>query len=125
MLRLIQPNLSSTRQFHLRNRAPSRFFNLRALHTLLSECSHLCFQAVTHEIEFMRPVLTSRVECGFRRWHRKDQPAMACIHRLEPENVPEEGAVRFRIFAVNNDVSAGDHLLLLHNASHSASPQKK
>src|SRR5713226_7915922 len=46
---------------------------------------------------------------------------MARIHRLETEVVAEEGAVRFRIFAVNNDMSATDHLPLLHNAS----PTKK
>src|SRR6267143_4743999 len=64
MLRLIQANLPSTGQFHLRNRAPSRFLNLGALHTLLAECIHFRFQAVAHKIEFMRTVLTGRVECG-------------------------------------------------------------
>ena len=60
----------------------------------------------------MRSVLIGRVECGLTRWQRKDQPAMACIHGLEPENVPEEDAVRFSIFTVNNDVSARDYLPL-------------
>src|SRR5713226_7603007 len=64
----------------------------------------------------MRAILSGRVECCFSWRQRKDQPAMACIHRLEPENVAEEGAVRFRIFTVNNDVSARDHLHLLHSA---------
>src|SRR5260370_13254912 len=113
MLRLIQANLLSTGQLHLRNRTPSRFLNLRALHTLLTQCIHLRFQAVAHEIEFVRTVLTCRMECSLTRWQREDQPAMACIHRLEPENVPEEGAIRFRIFAVNNDVSARNHVHLL------------
>src|SRR2546428_8695994 len=56
------------------------------------------------------------------RRQRKEQPTMARIHRLEPENVPEEGAVGFRIFTVNNDVSARDHLPLLETSS-SSSPQ--
>src|SRR6266403_1060910 len=117
MLWLIEANFPSTGQFHLRNRTPSRFFNLRALHTFLSKCRHLRFQAVAHEIEFRRAILSGRVECGFPRRQRKDQPAVARIHRLEPENVAEEGAVRFCIFAVNNDVSARDHLPLLRSAS--------
>src|SRR5260370_27011264 len=87
--------------------------NLRALHTFFLKRSHLLFQAVAHEIEFMRAILTGRVECGFGGRQREDQPAVACIHRLEPENVPEEGAVGFRILAVNNDVSARDHTHLL------------
>src|SRR5882762_11388805 len=65
----------------------------------------------------MRTILSGRVECGFPRRQRKDQPAVARIHRLEPENVAEEGAVRFCIFAVNNDVSARDHLPLLRSTS--------
>ena len=64
----------------------------------------------------MRAVLSGRMERGLTGRQRKDQPAMACIHRLEPKNVPEEGAVRFRIFTVNDDVSAGDYAVLLPKA---------
>src|SRR5216117_3308967 len=69
----------------------------------------------------MWAILIGRVECGLTGRQRKDQPAMACIHRLEPKNVPEEGAVRFRIFSVNDDVSTADHVVLLPKAS----PTKK
>src|SRR2546430_7904176 len=43
------------------------------------------------------------------------------LFRSEPKNVPEEGAVRFRIFSVNDDVSTADHVVLLPKAS----PTKK
>jgi hypothetical protein len=49
---------------------------------------------------------------------------MARIHRLEAENVPEEGAIRFRIFAVNNDVSARYHPHLLQTAKDNAETQR-
>src|SRR5258707_1603648 len=117
MLWLIQTNFPSAGYLHFRNRAPSRFFHFGELHTHFAEWGHFRFQVVAHEIEFMRAILSGRVECGLPRWQREDQPAMTCIHGLEPENVPEEGAVRFCIFAVNNDVSAGNHLPLLRNAS--------
>src|SRR5260370_31727341 len=65
----------------------------------------------------MGTILRGRVECGLSRGQPKDEPTMARIHRLEPEDVAEEGAVRFRIFSVNNDVSARDHPHLLHSAS--------
>src|SRR5260370_40389264 len=42
---------------------------------------------------------------------------MAGIPRFEPENVPKEGAVRFGIFTVNDDMSTGYHPHLLHSAS--------
>src|SRR2546430_5412059 len=69
----------------------------------------------------MQAILTGRVECGLTGRQRKDQPAMAGIHRFEAKNVPEEDAVRFRIFSVNNDVSARDYVVLLPKAS----PTKK
>src|SRR5690349_13841678 len=34
---------------------------------------------------------------------------MACIHRLESENVPEESTVRLGVFAIDNDVRAKNH----------------
>src|SRR5260370_8204936 len=69
----------------------------------------------------MRTILTGRVEGCFPGRKRKDQPSMARIRRPETEVGAEEGSVRFRILAVNDDVSARDHLLLLH----SACPTKK
>jgi len=69
----------------------------------------------------MWAILIGRVECGLTWWQRKNQSGMACIHRLETKLVAEEGAVRFCIFAVNNDVSARDHTHLLFNVS----PTKK
>ncbi len=65
----------------------------------------------------MRTVLSARVECCFSWRQSEDEPTMARIHRLEPKNVPEEGAVRFCIFTVDNDVSARNHTHLFHNAS--------
>src|SRR6266849_2221018 len=116
MLRLIKADLASTGKPHLRNGTPSCFLNLRALNALLRQGSHLGFQAVAHEIEFVGTILIGRVECGFRRRQREDQPAMTRIHRLEPENVTEEGAVRFGVLTVDNYVSARNHLPLLRIA---------
>src|SRR5712692_5170239 len=119
MLRLIQADFASTGKPHLRNGTPSCFLNLRALNALLRQGSHLGFQAVAHEIEFVGTILIGRVECGFRRRQREDQPAMTRIHRLEPENVAEKGAVRLRVLTVDNYVSARNHLPLQKNARNS------
>jgi hypothetical protein len=40
---------------------------------------------------------------------------MAGIHRFESENIPEEGTIRFGVFAVDDDMRTKDHeLSLLH-----------
>jgi hypothetical protein len=61
----------------------------------------------------MRTVLAGGMERCLTRGQCKDQPAMTRINRLEPENVAKEGTICFRIFAINNDVRAMDHLPLL------------
>jgi hypothetical protein len=50
------------------------------------------------------------------RRQREDQPAVTRVHGLEPENVAEEGAVRFGVLTVDNDVSARNHLRLRKDA---------
>src|SRR5712692_5267138 len=120
MLRLIQADFASTGKPHLRNGTPSCFLNLRALNALLRQGSHLGFQAVAHEIEFVGTILIGRVECGFCRRQSEDQPAMTRIHGLEPENVAEKCAVRFGVLTVDNYVSARNHLPLLRIARNSS-----
>ena len=65
----------------------------------------------------MPVVLFIRVERRLGGRQGKDQPAMAGVDRGELENVAKEFAVGFRVFAVDDDVSAGNHggYLLLFN----------
>src|SRR5713226_4699333 len=109
MLRLIKADLASTGKPHLCNGTPSYFLNLRALHIFLRQRSHLGFQIVAHKIKFVDAILFGRVECGLCLRQGEDQPAVTCIHGLEPQHVAEKGAVRPSIFAVNNHVSARNH----------------
>src|ERR1700720_3519130 len=106
MFRLVETDLASTGKAHLRNQAPSRFLDLSALNVLRGKGGHLGFQVFAYEIEFVGTIFFGRVESRFSRRQREDQPAMSRIHRLEPENVAEERAVRIGVFAVNNYVSA-------------------
>src|SRR5580704_14684917 len=106
MLRLIKADFASTRKPHLHNGTPSCFLDSRELNAPLCERSHLGFQGVAHEIEFVGAILIRRVECGFCRRQGEDQPAMTRIHGLESENVAEKCAVRFGVFTIDNYVSA-------------------
>src|SRR6267142_5056001 len=108
MLRLIQVDVATTRKAHLRNGTPSLILNFRALDILLRQGSHFGFQIVAHQIEFMDTVLLARLERGFRRRQRKDQPSMHRIHGLEAQDFAEKYAVRLGVFTVDNYMSARD-----------------
>src|SRR3979490_718052 len=111
MLRLIEADLASTGQLHLGNGSPSCFLNGRTLNVFLREGGNFGFQVVAHEIEFVdNTTFVVRMEAGFCRRQSEDQPAMACINRLKSEDVAKEGAVSLSIFAVDDYVSARDHL---------------
>src|ERR1700730_2946791 len=110
MLGLIEADLASAGKRYLRNGTPSCFLNCGALNVLLCEGGYFGFQVVAYEIEFVGiAMLIGRVECGFGRRQGEDEPAMARIDRLEPEDVAEEGAVCLGVFAVEDYVSARDH----------------
>src|SRR5438270_4538404 len=112
MLRLIEADLASTGKLHLRHGTPSCFLNGGAYNVLLREGGYLGIQIVAEEVEFVGDaIFAGRVKCGFCRRQGEDEPAMACIDGLEPEDVAEEGAVRLGVFAVEDYVSARDHLI--------------
>jgi hypothetical protein len=48
------------------------------------------------------------VNSGFGRRQGEDEPAAARIHGTQAEKVAKEGAVGFRVVAVEEDVRAGD-----------------
>src|SRR5258707_15454940 len=123
MLRLIKPDLASTGKPHLRNGTPSCFLNLRACNARLREGSHLGFQAVAQEIEFVGTIHIGWVERGFCWRQGENQPTMTCIHGFKPEDVAEECAVRLDVFTATDHVSAKNHLpskamsgLIIHRA---------
>src|SRR5262249_55328745 len=50
---------------------------------------------------------------SFRRWQPEDQPTIPGVDGLQAERVAEERADVFRLLAVDDDVSTGDHSCLL------------
>src|SRR5260370_7456053 len=123
VVRLIKHDLGSTGKADLRNGTPSCLLSLRACNGRLREGSHLGFQAVAQEIEFVGTIHIGWVERGFCWRQSEDQPTMTCIHGFEPEDVAEECAVRLDVFTVNDHVSAKNHIhskamsrLILHRA---------
>jgi hypothetical protein len=49
------------------------------------------------------------MECGFCGGQSKDQPSVAGIDGRKAKHVAKEDAIRFRILAVEDDVSSRNH----------------
>jgi hypothetical protein len=71
------------------------------------------FKSSHRKVELMAVVPFRRVEGGFGGRQGENQPAMARIHGLEVENIPEECAIGVGVSAVHDYVSARDHRHLL------------
>jgi len=106
---LIKADRATAGKAHLRNRPPSCFLNRVALDTFLCQGRDLGVQIVADEKELVDAILIGRVECGFSRWQGKDQPAMAGIHGLEPENVAEKQSICLGVFGVHDYMSGKNH----------------
>jgi hypothetical protein len=109
MLRLIKAHLAASWEPNLGDRAPSLFVHPRTLHARFTKCCHLGLQVVTHEIQLMPAILISGMKCGLCWRKSKDQPPTPGIHRRKMQDVPEEGTVRIRVFAIYDYMRARDH----------------
>src|SRR5215510_7922841 len=109
MLRLVETDLAPTWKLDFGNRTPSGFLHIRTADAFLSEGRHLGLQIFAHEVEFMYVVRVGRMECGLRRRHRKDQPAVAGVDGRKSKDVPKKGEISFRVLAVDDHMSARDH----------------
>src|SRR5215831_366673 len=105
MLWLVQAHQATPGKSYLGDRTPSCFLNFRTLNIFLGEGSHLRFQIVANEIEFVAAIFVGRVECSFCWRQGEDQPAMPRIDGFESENVAKECTVRFSVFCVDDCMS--------------------
>src|SRR5271168_4649522 len=113
MFWLVQPDLAATRQAHLGNRTPALFVHRSARHIFLRQRRYFSRQVVTQEIQLVVAVLVGGVKRRFGRGYGKNKPAAAGIHACKTKYLAKKKcAIRFRILAVNNDVSARNHSAL-------------
>jgi len=105
----IQANLASAWQPDLRDRAPSRFLHLRELDAPGVERRGLGLQVVAHQKKLMPIISLAGMEGSLCRRQAEDQPSMPSIHECKSQNVAKEGAVRLRVFAVDDYVRTVDH----------------
>ena len=119
MGRLIQANRAATRQGDRSLDAPWGSIHLGATNILRFKRLDQGLEVVAHQVQHraeqimagmaLRKLAVQRVYAGFGRWHRENHPAFAHLYIAESEDVAEEGAVGFGIFAVEQKMSADDH----------------
>jgi hypothetical protein len=80
-------------------------------------------QVLAHEIEFVLAMVIGRVEGGFCRREREDQPAVAGVYGVEAEDVAKKCAVCIGVLAVDDYVGAGNHGSLLPKSGNALFPR--
>jgi hypothetical protein len=65
-------------------------------------------KVVAHEEQLVLVVRFGIMECGLKRWHRKNQPAVASIDAGKLKYIAKKGPVGLRIFGVDNDMRSND-----------------
>ena len=111
MPRLVQPDLAATGQPETGEPPPSLLgYVLCEFDALGLQVTDRGFQVVAHEIQLVPGRTVGRVHGQFRRRDLEDQPPATSVDMRLPEDVCEEGTIRFRISAEQDDVTAVDHM---------------
>jgi hypothetical protein len=124
MLWLIKTNFAAARQQDRSSNSPRFLFDLGAADILRLQQLQIRVQFLAHQIkvcakklatsmELLWGVFLDRMECSLGRWKGEDQPASSSIDGVKSEDVATEGAVCFRIVAVEKNVGAGNHAVSL------------
>jgi hypothetical protein len=87
--------------------SPTLFAHIRDLHILRFEIFQGRRDVIAHKVKLVVVVL-GIMERSFEWWHGENQPAVACINGGKLKYIAKEGPVSFRIFGVDNDMSAVD-----------------
>lgn len=117
---LIESNVPAAGQRDGRRVTPRRGLHLSAVNVFFFERRDRSLKIIAHQVEDCSQQLVSgmllgelaleRMKSGLGGRHGEDQPALPNIARAEAENVAKEGAVRFRILAVEQEVRTENHV---------------
>src|SRR6185312_11865580 len=116
---LVQADIAAAGQAQRGGAAPVGFRHRRTVNPARLQRLHGCCQMVAHQVEhntehlFVFVLLDELAAAGMYRHlcrrHAKNQPVVSNIHIWPLQHVTEEGAVRVRIFAVEEEMHPGDH----------------
>jgi len=97
--------------------APGLLLDRRALEGVSFHLLDKGFDIITDQVECLPVTLIGRVDRHFRGWQSEDQPPIAHIHMGQAKHVAEENPVSLRIFAKNEGVCTGNHILPYYQTS--------
>ncbi len=116
---LVETNLATARQPDGRFHPPRRLSNLCAVDVLGFQQLDERPQVVAHQIEhepkevmplvLLHEVTIGGVDRSFGGGQREYQPTLTKIDSTKSQNIAEEHPISFRILAVNEEVSPGNH----------------
>jgi hypothetical protein len=110
---LIDAELAAARKCDLRQMTPTHVPDGAAPYSVPFHRRDERMDVGAHEVELVDAVLPRRVDGHFRRGEAEDEPPVSDVDVGEPQNVPEERAIRFRFTAVDYRMGADDHAHLL------------
>src|SRR5262249_55892684 len=120
MLRLIETDLASAGQLDGCPNAPAFFGNLSTAHIPGLQLFDLSGEIVAHQVKMgsqhsvplvkrFAVAFVDRMYGRFRARQLEDQPAAANVNVGISQHIAKEVAIEFRLFAVEQDVSAENH----------------
>ena len=111
MARLVHSDLATAGQAKAGEPAPPFLGDvLGELNALGAKITHGGLNVVAHEVQLVFAWAISGMHGQFRWRQSEDQPPAAGVHMRLPQDVSEEGPVRFRITAEQDDMAAEDHV---------------
>src|ERR1039458_1547446 len=116
---LVQPDRAAAGQTNRGFDSPRRFVNRRASDSFGRQRLDHVLQLVAHQVKLraqhrmrrvaFRGVAIFGMHSGFRWRQLEDEPAMPGIHRAKLQHIPAECPIRFRIVAIEKNMSTRDH----------------
>src|ERR1039458_3568103 len=116
---LVQPDRAAAGQTNRGFDSPRRFVNRRASDFFGRQRLDQGLQIVAHQVKLraqhrmrrvaFRGVAIFGMHSGFRWRQLEDEPAMPGIHRAKLQHIPAECPIRFRIVAIEKNMSTRDH----------------
>lgn len=110
VLRLVDADFTAARQREARDGAPTLFVDRRALDALRRHRLNERVDVIAHQVQLVRAVAVGRVYGDLSRWQGEDQPAVSGVGEWIAQNITKERAIGLCVFAVDDDVSAVDHV---------------
>jgi hypothetical protein len=98
----IYPDFAATRERELSEHAPTPVLDFVAMNAVFIHGGDEILDVVTQEVQLVDVIFIGRMNCDFGGRQAENEPTVANIDVLQFQYIPQKGAVRFWIRAVND-----------------------